>query len=118
MAKILVVDDEQAMAKIIEMKLQKSGLDATAVFSGKEGLSELETNNYDVALIDIMMPEIDGWEILKTAKLKKIKTKIVVTTNLSQEEDKKKALFFGAVDYLIKSDNSLADIEAKVKKLI
>ncbi len=114
MKKVLIIEDERPMAMALEIKLKKVGLDAKAVFDGQQGLKELETGNYDLALLDIMMPIIDGWTVLSSIASKKVKTKIIITSNLSQSEDVKKAKELGAIDFLVKSDNAIADIANKV----
>ncbi len=116
--KALIVEDEKAMAKAMEIKLQKAGIDAHAVFNGQEGLVELEKGGYDLVLLDIMMPGMDGWEVLENIREKGIKVKVIITSNLSQEEDKKKAKEMGAVDFLVKSDSTLESIVEKVKSLL
>lgn len=116
--KVLIVEDERAMAKAMEIKLQKARIDAHAVFSGDEGLAELEKNEYSLVLLDIMMPGMDGWEVMTKIKEKGIKVKVIITSNLSQEEDKKKAKELGAVDFLVKSDSSLSSIAEQVKSYV
>lgn len=113
--KVLIIDDEKAMAKAMEIKLQKAGIDAFAVFSGDEGLAEIEKGGYSLVLLDIMMPVVDGWSILTAIKEKGLPLKVIVTSNLSQEEDKKKALEMGALDFLVKSDSSLSSIADEVR---
>lgn len=112
--RVLIIEDERPMAMALEIKLKKVGLEAKAVFDGQEGIKELETGNFDLALLDIMMPIIDGWAVLNHVIEKKIKTKIIITSNLSQSEDIKKAKELGAIDFLVKSDNAIADIANKV----
>lgn len=116
--KVLIIDDEKALAKAMEVKLQKSDIDAHAVFGGEEGLSELKKGGYSLVLLDIMMPIMDGWEVLGKIKEEKITAKVVITSNLSQEEDKKKAQDLGASGFLVKSDSSLATIVEEVKRLL
>lgn len=115
---VLIIEDEKAMAKAMEIKLQKAGIDAHAVFSGDEGLAELEKNPYSLVLLDIMMPGMDGWEVLTKIKEKGIKVKVIITSNLSQDEDKKKAKDLGAINFLVKSDASLSEIAEEVKSYL
>jgi two-component system alkaline phosphatase synthesis response regulator PhoP len=116
--KILVVDDEKAIAKAMQIKLQKLGYEATAVFDGGTAIKELETGQYVLVLLDLMMPVVDGWDVLKAILEKKIKVKVIITSNLSQEEDKRAALELGAIDFLVKSDSTLASIAEKVKSYL
>src|SRR3990167_3588980 len=116
--KVLIVEDEKAMAKAMEIKLQKVGIVALAVFNGEDALAALETNQYDLVLLDIMMPGMDGWEVMSKINEKGINVKVIITSNLSQEEDKKKAKELGAIDYLVKSDSTLSAIAEQVKSYL
>jgi DNA-binding response OmpR family regulator len=116
--KVLVIEDEKPMARALEVKLQKAGLEAHTVNDGQEGLNTLEKEHYDLALLDIMMPVMNGWEVLSKVKEKGINTKIIITSNLSQDEDKKKAKDLGAVDFIVKSNSTLTAIVEKVKSLL
>lgn len=118
MNKVLIVEDEKPMAMALEIKLKKVGLDAKAVFDGQQGLNEIESGNYDLILLDLMMPVMDGWTVLEKIKEKALKIKIIVTSNLGQPEDVTKAKSLGAIDFLIKSDNSITSIADKVLNLL
>jgi two-component system, OmpR family, alkaline phosphatase synthesis response regulator PhoP len=113
--RILIVEDERPIAKAIELKLNKSGFFAKAVFNGREGLEELERETYDLVLLDILMPEVDGFGFLEKLKEKGNQVKVIVTSNLSQTEDVERAKQMGAVDFLVKSNISLSGILEKVK---
>lgn len=113
--KVLIVEDERAMAMAMEIKLQKAGIVAHAVFSGEEGMTELRQGIYSLVLLDIMMPGLSGWEVMAKMQEENMKIKVIITSNLSQEEDKKKAQELGAVGFLVKSDSSLSTIVEEVK---
>jgi CheY-like chemotaxis protein len=114
--KILVAEDEKPMAKALELKLQKEGFDAKAVFNGKDAVEEIKTGKYNFVLMDLLMPEMDGFEVLQHLKDNKIQAPpIIVTSNLSQDEDIQKAKDLGAVDFLVKANSSLSDIIQKVR---
>lgn len=115
--KILVVEDEKPMAKALTLKLNHAGFEAKAAFNGEEALEELEKDQYDLMLLDLIMPRMDGFSVLEKLKEKGTKTKIVVTSNLGQEEDFNRAKELGASDYFVKSDTSLSEIVEFVKKM-
>jgi len=117
-SKILIVEDDMAMAKALEIKLNKSGFSATSVANGQEALNLLRTDPHDLVLLDIMMPVMDGWSFLEQLSNSEIKTKVIVTSNLSQEEDVVKAKSLGAIDFLIKSNESLVDIVSEVQRVL
>ncbi|MEI7604094.1 MAG: response regulator [bacterium] len=108
--KILIVEDEKPIAKALELKLTHSGLDAKAAFNGEEAIKLLEQEKFDLVLLDLIMPNMDGFAVLQNLKDKNIKVRVIVTSNLSQEEDVKKAKELGAIDYFVKSDTSLSKI--------
>ena len=116
--KILIAEDERPMARALVLKLKSEGFEAEAVYDGLEVVAVLEKQKYDLLLLDLIMPKLDGFGVLKALKEKKISVPIIVTSNLSQEEDAQKAKSLGAIDYLIKSDTSLAKIVERVKKIL
>lgn len=116
--KILIAEDEKPMAHALELKLNNSGFVAKAVFNGEEALAELDRTDYDLLLLDLIMPKVDGFHVLEGLVDKKKKIKVIVTSNLSQEEDIKRAKELGAVDFLVKSDTPLQEIIEKIKKYI
>ncbi len=116
--KILIIEDEKTSAKALEIKLRKAGHDVKTVSNGDVGLKELENDGYDLALLDILMPVADGWSVLEKIKEKGLKVKVIITSNLSQPEDKKRAMEMGASDYMVKSDSTLANIVDRVRSIL
>ncbi len=116
--KILIVEDEKPLAHALELKMTHEGYETTVASTGKTGLEEASTGKYDLILLDLILPEIDGFAILEALKDKKVKPVIVVLSNLGQDEDRKKAEGFGVKNYLVKSNVPLADIVKVVKASI
>ncbi len=116
--KVLIIEDEPSLAKAMSFKLTREGIDVKAVLRGDEGLNELTINHYDLVLLDIMMPGTDGWQILEAIKQKGLNVKVLIASNLSQDEDVQRAQTLGATDFLIKSDCTLTSIVDKVKSLL
>ena len=116
MKNILIAEDERPMAKALEVKLRKVGYNAKAVFDGAQALAEIEKTQYHLVLLDLIMPETDGFDVLAKIKVKNIP--VIVVSNLSQEEDIAKAKNLGANDFLIKSNVSLAEIVEIAKKTL
>ena len=116
--KILIIEDEKPAARAMEIKLKKVGYDAKSFIDGNEGLRELENGMYDLVILDILMPIVDGWSILEKIKEKNIKAKVIIISNLNQEEDRTRAMEMGALDFLVKSDTTLTDIVNSVQKFI
>lgn len=116
--KILIAEDEKPMAKALTYKLNKSGFDATPVFNGQEALDELKKEKYDLLILDLMMPVMDGFTLLGELNNKNIMLPVIVASNLGQENDIKEARKLGVVDYIIKSDTPLLEIIEKVNKIL
>ena len=113
--RVLIVDDEKPLARALELKLAYEGLDAKAVYNGNDAIAELKASKYDVVLLDLVMPKEDGFRVLQDIRTFNIKTLVIVSSNLSQEEDISRAKSLGAVDYFVKSDTTLADVVKKTK---
>lgn len=113
---ILIVDDEVSIAKVLGLKLESVGYAVKAVPNGSLALEEVANKNYDLILLDILMPGIDGWEVLNQLKGKK--QKIVITSNLGQQEDINRAKELGALDFIVKSNSSLLEIVDKVAEYV
>lgn len=116
--KVLIVEDEKTLSKALELKLKSAGYDVTAVYNGEDAQHALVKDKYSFLLLDLIMPKINGFDVLQFMKTKKIKIPTVVLSNLSQEEDMKKVLELGALKYLVKSNTSLNTIVDLVKQNI
>src|SRR5665213_2814763 len=116
--KILIVEDERPLAHALELKMTHEGYETTVASTGEEGLKEATSGKYDLILLDLILPGIDGFAILQALKEKKLKTVVIVLSNLGQDEDRKKAQEYGAKQYLVKSNVPLSDIVKVVKSAI
>jgi DNA-binding response OmpR family regulator len=113
---VLIVEDERPLAHALELKMQHEGLDVQVANNGKDGLDLIKTGKFDVVLLDMMMPVMDGFTVLQEVKDMPNKPTIFVTSNLSQHEDESRVLGAGATKYFIKSDTPLSVIVDEVKK--
>lgn len=118
--KIVLIEDDIYIRRLYELGLKKAGFEVKSAENGKQGLELIESENPDLILLDVIMPELNGFEVLKQLhELDKIKKyQIVMLTNLGQEEDLKKALKLGAKDYIVKSDYTVSQVIKKIKKLL
>ncbi len=116
--KILIAEDERPLARALALKLEKEGYTVTVATDGDMVLEDVEKETYDLVLMDIMMPHHDGFSLLADFKEKKMRTPVVVLSNLGQDSDKARAKELGAKDYFIKSEIKLSDIVAYVKKIV
>lgn len=116
--RVLIVDDEKPMAQALELKLNKLNFQAKAVFNGEEAIKLLEKENFDLLLIDLAMPRVDGFGIMEFLKSKNIKTPVIVLSNLGQEEDLKRAKNLGVKDYFIKSNTPITKVVGHINNLL
>jgi DNA-binding response OmpR family regulator len=112
--RILVAEDEKPMAKILSMKLERSGFDVTTVNNGEEAANELTSNPFDLVLLDLIMPKKDGFQVLEELRDKNISVPVIVTSNLSKEMEVAQAKEMGAIDYLVKTNVNLSEIVARI----
>lgn len=102
MKKILVIDDEQIVRISCERTLGGEGFEVKSASNGKEGIELLEKEQFNLVLLDLKMPDLDGIEILKMIKEKWPETKIIMITGYSTVETAVKTLKLGAFNYLEK----------------
>lgn len=100
--KILLAEDEVSMARAIVRILEKSNYHADAVYNGNDAVNYLITGDYDAAILDVMMPEMDGITVLKTIRERGIKIPVIMLTAKAEVDDKVLGLDSGANDYLTK----------------
>lgn len=110
--KILIVEDEIEIAEIIRAHLMRENYSVVWASTGKEGLEEFKKNNYDLVMLDIMLPEMDGFTVCKNIRLLS-DIPIIILSAKKSELDKVKGLKFGADDYITKPF-SLMEMEARV----
>jgi DNA-binding response OmpR family regulator len=118
--KILIVEDEKPMAKALNLKLNNSGFSAEVAGDGEQALETLEDNQFDILLLDLVMPNLDGFDVLEKlnsedSPFDRPRT-IIILSNLSQESDIEKAKNMGADDFFVKSDISINQIVDEVKQ--
>ncbi len=109
--KILVVDDNESVCDIYRNMLLGQGYEAEVASTGQEALDLLEKDTFDLILLDIMMPQMDGLHILDLIKSNKESEniKIVMLTALSDEHTKDQAKKYGATDYIVKSEHDMQE---------
>lgn len=114
--RILYVEDEKFLAEAVMHLLKKAKIDVDYAADGEEGLELALKPNYDVVVLDIMLPKMSGLEILQTMRERKVKTPVIMLSALNEVEDKIKGLEHGADDYLAKPFKT-AELIARLKAL-
>jgi DNA-binding response OmpR family regulator len=115
---ILIAEDEKALASALAEKLSRENYTTTVVANGEEALVALKKKKFDLVLLDLVMPQKNGFEVLEELKedseLRVVP--VIILSNLGEDENIKKALRLGAVDYFVKADHPIAEVVEKVKE--
>lgn len=116
--KILICDDDLMILKTTELKLKRDGFETVTAFDGKKGQEQLEINEFDLIIIDLLMPYVNGLELIEFIREKlNLQTPVIVLSSVGLEETVLRAFELGADDYVVKpfSPNELS---IRVKRLI
>jgi CheY-like chemotaxis protein len=114
---ILIVEDEKPLAHALELKLLHEGYTVTVASNGQECLDLIKGQHFDIALLDLIMPVLDGFQVLEQLKQIPNPPAVFVLSNLSQHEDEDRVLKLGARKFFIKSDTPLTTIVEEVKQV-
>jgi len=114
MAKVLIVEDDAVIADGMARHLAAAGFDPVVVSKGEQGLARLRFERPEVVVLDLMLPERDGWSIIESARAEGIPTPIIVVSARGTEHDRVHALEIGADDYLVKPF-SMKELVARVR---
>lgn len=117
MVKVLIIEDEPAMLSGLHDNLEFEGYDVDSANRGDEGYAKLVKGNYDLVLLDVMLPGMSGFDILKQCRNKGITTPVIMLTAKAEELDKVLGLEFGADDYITKPF-SLRELLARIKAIL
>ncbi|MFH1036726.1 MAG: response regulator [Patescibacteria group bacterium] len=117
---ILVIEDDKFLRELMSQKLVKEGYKISEAVDGEEGLKKIKEEKPGLVLLDLILPGIDGFEVLSRAKADPEigKIPVIILSNLGQREDIEKGLKLGATDYLIKAHFTPGEIIDKIKKII
>ena len=116
--KILIVEDDPMISSIYKTKFEADGFAAVVAGNGAEGLDIARKEQPDIIMLDVILPQIDGFSVLEELKKDKLTKDIpvIMLTNLGTDEDKAKGEKMGAVDYFVKASLTPAQISEKIKK--
>jgi len=117
MAKVLIIEDDKFLRELIVRKLTQENFEVVEAVDGEEGLRKIEEAKPSLVLLDLILPGIDGFQVLETVKKEKETSLIpvIILSNLGQREDLEKGLKLGAADYLVKAHFTPNEIVEKVK---
>jgi len=117
--RVLLIEDDSAMARSIELMLRSEGFNVYTTDLGEEGIDLGKLYDYDIVVLDLQLPDMSGFEVLKTLRLAKVQTPVMILSGNAIVESKVKALGFGADDYMTKpfhKDELVARIQAVVRR--
>jgi DNA-binding response OmpR family regulator len=117
MPKILVVDDEETLRVVLSAELKGEGYQVTSAADGQEAIHHLATNQFDLILLDIKMPNMDGYEVLKFVKERYKTTKVIMLTGFADIKNAIESKKLGAADYVCKPYN-LVDLFNTVERVL
>ncbi len=118
MKKILLIEDDPFLIDIYNTKLKEEGFALDIATDGQKGLRKIKEEKFDLVLLDIVLPQIDGWEILRKVKSQNLNVKIIVLSNLNQKEEVQKGLELGATKYLIKAQYTPSEVVEEIKNIL
>lgn len=113
--KILIIEDERSLIDLLVTKLQKEGFVVEAAYDGEEGYKKIIDWKPTLILLDIVMPKMDGYEVLEKMNMNNIKIPVIIISNSGQPVEIEKTKMLGAVDHLIKTEFSPLDVLKKVQ---
>ncbi len=117
---IVLVEDEQVLQKALSIELLDSGCTVLSASDGQAGLALIRKEKPSLVLLDIMLPKMNGFDVLAAMKtdvsLKNIP--VIILSNASQEEERAKGMKLGALDYYVKSSTDLTELTKKIKTLV
>lgn len=120
MTKIIIVEDDPMISEIYEKKFVDSGFEVKVASSGDQVLALAKENPVDVILLDLIMPKMDGFEVIENLRKGSYDKdiKIIISSNLSQREDQERAMNLGADGFIVKSEYTPSELVAEVQRLL
>jgi len=118
--KILIIEDDKFLRDLIQQKLHKEGFVTSIAIDGEEGVKSAQSEQPQLVLLDLILPGIDGFEVLKKLKAdpKTATIPIIVLSNLGQKEDMDRTLKGGAEDFMVKAHFTPSEIVEKVRSML
>ena len=116
--RVLLIDDDPFIADMYILKLRAERFQIEVARDGKEGLKRVVEFDPDVVLLDIVMPGLDGFQVLEELRKKGDRRKIILLTNLGQKEDVERGMRLGADDYVIKAHFTPSEVVEKVRSIL
>ena len=114
----MVAEDERPIARALELKLKNLKFDVDIAFDGEEAMGQLKKKKYDLLILDLVMPKMDGFAVLEAMKRAGITLPVIVSSNLSQNVDAERVKAFGVTTFFVKSESTIADVVRYVNEVL
>jgi len=114
--KILLIEDEEALVEVLSTKLEREGYEIKVGFDGEEGYNMISDFNPDLILLDIVMPKMDGYDVLEKMKAEGLTTPVIIISNSGQPVEIEKTKQLGAIDHLIKTQFNPTDVITMIER--
>lgn len=120
MAKLILVEDDPFLLSILADKIKKAGFEVETATDGEDGFNKIKSGNFNLILLDMVLPKKDGFKILEELRNDEQKKNIpvIVLSNLYDKNNMDKAMLLGARDYVVKAYNTPEDIILKIKSFL
>lgn len=116
--RVLIVEDEPAIARVLDLKLKQIGIDTEVANDGSLALDLINKDDFDCILLDLILPGADGFTVLESIRKKSKSTKVIIMTNLGQSEDRARVEKLGITAYYVKSEVSISQLADAVKQAL
>jgi DNA-binding response OmpR family regulator len=118
--KVMIIEDDKFLSSLIKARLEKEGFAVVQAFDGEEAINLLRQGPPDLIVMDLIMPKVNGFEVLQTISItpQLEKTPVIILSNLAQDSDIEKARALGAKEYFVKVKISIDDLLVKIKDLV
>jgi DNA-binding response OmpR family regulator len=116
--KILIIEDELALSRVLQLKLEEGNLDIDVVHDGGEAENVIRQKKYDTILLDLILPTKNGFDLLPIIREVSPQTKVIVMTNLGQPEDRERVQEYNPEGYFVKSEIAIFDLVTQIQTIV
>lgn len=120
MTKILIVDDDSLISGMYSLKFKEVGFKVFVATDGKSAIETAKAETPDILLLDVILPQMDGFEILAELKKQGLlkKMKVAMLSNVGEQKDMQRGMDLGAADYIVKANSTPSQVVERVKKIL
>lgn len=116
--KVLIIEDELALSRVLQLKLAERNLDIEVVHDGGEAEDVIRQKKYDTILLDLILPTKNGFDLLPIIREVSPQTKVIIMTNLGQPEDRERVQEYNPEGYFVKSEIAIFDLVTQIQAIV